>query len=161
MDVVIMVMSEENVIHANGICLRIEDLLEELHGNNLLHEKVSAWAHATMKKKYTSEILSLTKHGDLHYIAKKMNENKLHEFDINYITEWMSVNAPLVWELLDESMPTIEPNKDEPKDEPAGDILDQAASEQRHKYQIGIVSDLLMLMYTRRLGPLTVISRKK
>ena len=102
MDVIIMVMSKENVIHANGICLRIEDLLEELHRNNLLHEKVSAWAHATMKKKYTSEILSLTKHGDLHYITKKMNENKLHEFDINYITERMSVNAPLVWELLDE-----------------------------------------------------------
>ena len=175
MDVVIMVMSEENVIHAShgGISLHIEDLLEELHRNNLMHEKVSAWAHATMKKKYISEILSLTKHSGLHYITKKMNENKLHDFDINDITERMSVNAPLVWELLDELLSAdthlqykremarkrakgqqrnsnitvgdIEDFLDEsvpivePEDE-LEDILDQAASELRHKHQIGIVS---------------------
>jgi hypothetical protein len=86
-----------------NISLHIEDLLEALHGHNLTCQKVSAWAHATMKTAYTSEILSLTRpDSGFHYIAKGITEDKLHEFDIDDITEQMSVDAPLVWELLDE-----------------------------------------------------------
>ena len=98
-DVVIMAMSCEG----SNVSPHIKDLLEKLHGHKLMHEKVSAWAHTTMKTIYTAEILSLTRHAaGLHYIAKGMTENKLHEFDIDDIIEQMSDNAPLVWELLDE-----------------------------------------------------------
>jgi len=86
-----------------NISLHIEDLLEALHGHNLTCQKVSAWAHATMKTVYTSEILSLTRpDSGLHYIAKWITEDKLREFDIDDITEQVSIDAPLVWELLDE-----------------------------------------------------------
>ena len=49
-DVVIMAMSPTVV----------EDLLDKLHGHNLMSEKVSAWVRTTMKTMYTAEILSLT-----------------------------------------------------------------------------------------------------
>ena len=98
-DVVIMTMSREG----SNVSPQITDLLEKLLRHKLMHEKVSAWAHTTMKTIYTAEILSLTHHAaGLHYIAKGMTKNKLREFDIDEIIEQMSVNAPLVWELLDE-----------------------------------------------------------
>ena len=107
-DVVIMAMSPTETrdgrpggIH--DVSLHIEDLLEKLHGHQLMHEKVSTWVHTTMKTMYTAEILSLTRpDAGLHYIAKGMTENKLRKFNINDIIEQMSTNAPLVWELLDE-----------------------------------------------------------
>lgn len=107
-DVVIMAMSQTDTRdgHPGGVhdvSLHIEDLLEKLHGHQLMHEKVSAWVHTTMKAMYTAEIWLLTRpDAGLHYIAKGMTESKLHEFDIDNIIEQMSTNAPLVWGLLDE-----------------------------------------------------------
>ena len=92
-DVVIMAMLPTDV----------ENLFDKLHGHKQLHEKVSAWVHTTMKTMYTAEILSLTQpDAQLHCIAKGMTENKLCEFNIDNIIKQMSVNTPLVWELLDE-----------------------------------------------------------
>jgi len=103
-DAVIMAMSPTNG-HWGSVhdaSLHVEDFLESLHGHTLMHEKVSAWVQMTMKAMYTVEILSLTRpDAHLHYIAKGMTENKLHEFNIDDIIEQMSANAPLVWELLD------------------------------------------------------------
>jgi len=51
-DVVIMAMSQTDTRDTGGVhdvSLRIEDLLEKLHGHQLMHEKVSAWVRTTTK----------------------------------------------------------------------------------------------------------------
>ena len=40
----------------HDVSLHIEDLLEKLHGHQLIYEKVSAWVHTTIKAMYTLEI---------------------------------------------------------------------------------------------------------
>jgi len=106
-DVVIMAVSsgdtgDSHPAAMHHVFLRIEDLLETLHGHELIHKKVSAWAHTVTKRTYVTEIHLLTRpDASLHYIARGITENKLREFDIDDITEWMSTNAPRVWNLLD------------------------------------------------------------
>jgi hypothetical protein len=167
-DVVIMTVSDPNArAHHPHVTLHIEDLLNTLYRHNPIHEQVSTWAHTTMKAIYTSEILSLTQpKSGLHYTAKGMTEDKMGKFDIDDITEHMSADAPLLWELLgkllsadplrrqtwrkqdltqkqereddvyweflDQTLPIVEENQDEPED-----ILDQV--EQRHSSLIAIV----------------------
>jgi hypothetical protein len=106
-DIVIMAMCPSDTTDGRGtvhdVSFQVEDLLNKLHGHQLLHRRVSAWVHATMKKVYTMEILSLSRpDAGLHYIAKGLTENKLREFNINDIIKQMSAKSPLVWELLDD-----------------------------------------------------------
>ena len=102
-DVVIMAMSCPGHGSVHDVSLHVENLLDELHGHELMHEKVSAWVHMTMKRLYTAEILMLTRpDAGLHYVAKGITEDKLCEFNIDNIIEQMSADAPLVWELLGE-----------------------------------------------------------
>lgn len=103
-DVVVMAVSHPGSAHSvHDVSLHVEDLLEKLHGHKLMHEKVSAWVHMTMKKMYTAEILSLTRpDAGLHYVAKGITESRLRKFNIDNIIEQMSTDAPLVWELLGE-----------------------------------------------------------